>query len=88
MGSLSSFGQSMSSVAHNLTGNFGKFKCVWTYCYMRRSTFVFQASKISIQWTLSSAKLDQSSTRFKDPRAARDCGGTVSGGLEGSRAAV
>lgn len=30
MGSLSSFGQSMGSVAHNLTGD---FRGVWTFLY-------------------------------------------------------
>lgn len=37
MGSLSSFGQSMGSVAHNLTGD---FRGVWTFLY-ERVTLVF-----------------------------------------------
>ena len=55
---------------------------------MRGSTFVFLASKISIDWASSSASLHESSTRFDYPSTARKCGGTVSGGLEGSRIAV
>lgn len=67
MGSLSSFGQSMRSVAHNLTGDFGNFRCVWTLLYERvdlsLSAFKESASSGPSRLHLSTSQAQGSSIR-------------------------